>query len=149
MSDRKTIYFPDGFCEQHLADAEHGLSSRIQAIIRRYDMIVRNCRPLFTRVEWCAICDANNGVDDLLLGEHPSSARQMIWANVADAAQQNDLASKWDIDADQLVARLRNLSVAESFAVYEAVRTFWQHAEKDIDAALQAAGMIPSDQVHE
>ena len=149
MSDRKTIYFPDGFSEQYLADAEHGLSSRIQAIIRRYDMIVTQSRPLMTRNEWCAICDANNGVDDLLMGEHPDSARQMIWANVADAAQQNDLANKWDIDAEALVHRLRHLNVAEAFAVYEAVRAFWQHADKDTDAALQAAGMLPSDQVHE
>jgi hypothetical protein len=136
--NQRTVYLADAALD-YLADAE-SLSGRLSGIVLRYARLMRTSLPQLNRNQWCAICDANNGcgIDDLV-GE--DTIPVMLWANVADAP---GLGEKWGIDADALVATMRQWTRAEACAAWEAVRKFWQHAEADTDTALAAAGMIPA-----
>lgn len=137
MADRKTIYIPDA-AAAYLADAE-ALSSRIAGIVLRYKEMVGRSLPKLSKAQWCAIADANNGTDDLLLGEYAESVGSLLWANVADSI---GLAAKWDVDQDELVRTMRAWSYVEQVAAFEALRTFWRNCELETDEALRLAGMI-------
>lgn len=136
MAERKTIYLPDHVAA-FFADARHGLSGRIAAVVDRYARICHDHLPELTRSQWCAICDANNGLDDM--GDSSHGSWWFMWANVADS---QGLGDKWKIDQDELIATMRAWSTAQTIAAYEAVRTFWVHHEKETDEALALAGMI-------
>lgn len=116
------------------ADDRQGwsLSGRLNAVVERYSQIVADAMPEFSRGEWCAIFDANNGTifDEWSL--------MMIWANVADSPE---LAEKWKVNVGKLVEKLRGLSKAQAAAVTEAIERFWHHSELETDEAIAKAGV--------
>lgn len=117
--------------------AGDGLSLRIAAMLARYERLCRELMPAFSRGEWCAIMDANNGGTDIFVAEvdgYPSATG--IWANVHDTPE---LGEKWEIDQAKLVKRLQKLSMPELLAVDEAVARFWNHHELVTDEALEKA----------
>lgn len=83
-----------------------------------------------TEAEANALCDANNmsGFDKAL----PSS---MLWANVLDTP---GLDTKWSIDTDLLVSKVRSLSPLQSAAVMDAIERFWIHSE---ESTVQSVGL--------
>ena len=136
MGGKRSVYFSDAALE-YLKDAEV-LSSRLVGILLRYREIVRRELPVLSRAEWCAICDANNGCDDLLLGDHPESVGSMLWANVHDSP---GLGEKWGIDQARLVKRMQQWSYAQQVAAFEVVRCFWLHTDLPTDEALALSGV--------
>jgi len=136
---RATIYLP-GPVAAYLDDREEGLSGRLAAIVLRYQHMVRADAPALTRDQWCAVCDACNGLDDLL-AEHPAALGTMLWSCVADA---EGLAERWGVDRDGLVRHMRGWTYGQTVAAYEVVRGFWrragQHPGEDTQEALRAAG---------
>lgn len=137
-ADRKTIYLPERVAAYY-ADAQT-LSSRIAGVTLRYAEVCRRELPPLSKAEWCAVADANNGTDDLLLGDNPGSVGMMLWANVSDSPE---LAEKWEIDAAALVDKMRRWTCAQQVAVFEALRTFWIQRQKPTEEAMRLAGMIP------
>lgn len=133
---RATIYLPDPVA-QHYQDAPN-LSSRIAGVTLRYAEICRRELPKLTRDQWAALCNANKGINDQLLGDNPSSVQTMLWANVADAP---GLGEKWGVDPQELVEAVRCWTYTQAVAAYEAIVRFWHHPELDTDAALIAAGV--------
>lgn len=89
-----------------------------------------------TEAEASLICDALNGSTGLT---EISILQQCLWANVADFAhfEDQDLKSlgldashrKWDCDYDALILKLRSLTTAQAFAVWDAVHRFWHNSE--------------------
>lgn len=117
-----------------LALGDSSVSSRINEVVRRYREILLDARPDFTRAQWCAVCDALNGI--ALLVEVGADPVPDLWLSVADAP---GLGEKWAIDQSELVGRLQAASRAELAAIYEVVRVFWQHADKPANEALALA----------
>lgn len=119
MGTKQTTYYTD----ETLATLNAGLtegesfSGRIEAIVARYDRIVKECSPELTLGEWCAICDANNGT---ILHDLPQTVTFM-WANVADS---EGLGEKWGIDQTKLVAKMRKWSYPLAVACAEIVQRF-------------------------
>ena len=118
-------------------DREYSLSGRINAILARYDKLVAANMPEFSRDEWCAIFDANNGtlfepMFDL------AGLPTMVWANVADS---RGLGEKWSIDQEALIAKLRAVSPSQAVAIIEAIDRFWSNPNP-MDEALKNAGVI-------
>jgi hypothetical protein len=112
-------------------------SGRINTIAERYMAMIADeiSRLTFSRNDWCAILDANNGVQQFTgIGEFPS----MIWANVHDTPE---LGKKWDIDQADLVRRLQALPRSSLLAVQEVADRFWSRSEKPTDKALKEAGV--------
>jgi hypothetical protein len=92
-------------------------ASRISHICGRYMELIAAVMPEFTVNEWCAICDANNGV---ALFDSVSLAGCV--ANVADSPELKD---KWDIDIRALARRMDALPAASKIAIGEVVERFW------------------------
>lgn len=118
------------------SDCEVNRSGRINAVADRYLAMVRDqiTRMAYSKGEWCAIMDANNGgglMDDRLVSP------TMIWANVADTA---GLDAKWGIDQEALVAKLRSANPSHLIALLEVIDRFWSRwVDYETDDALMGA----------
>lgn len=149
-ANRVTIYLPDhvraalGPCGE---DSGVSLSGRVATIVLRYQEAVRRSRPRLSRAEWMLILDALNGVGRLA-EERPEAAVAGLALEVYDHLRLNDAARKWSLTPAQatgLVDRLRALSYVEALSIVEAAEQFWTHHELETDAAIAAAGIVPSD----
>lgn len=135
MGERITIYAGPPLARAIEATLDDdNRSGRVNNVAERYLDIVEAVRPRFTRDEWCAVCDALNGV-----WLNDSVSARLVWANVADTPE---LGEKWSIDQPALTSRLRALDAAGNWAVIETVQRFWARAHLDTDDALRAAGAI-------
>ncbi len=138
---KKRIYFADRIWPLlHATDYLVGgsASERVNEIVLRYDALYRHLLPDFTREEWCAIMDANNGTIPAY-ETTPETQLTLVWANLADSEGMDE---KWGVDCDDLVRRLRELSAPQSIAVVEAVYRFWSLGQSTTDEALRAASII-------
>jgi hypothetical protein len=115
-------------------------SRRINNVCERYLDLMHFAMPEFSRGEWCAIMDANNGIG--IGGE----IMDMLgtWQNVADSADDG-LEEKWGIDCQRLAARMRELPRASRIAIGEAVERFWAAHELPTDEALAKAAVKISE----
>lgn len=122
------------------ADYAQNRSGRLNSVCERYLAMVADelGRLTFSRAEWCAILDANNGVD--LGADYMSMPPMLVWANVHDS---RGLGEKWEVDQLALVARLQALPKASLVAIQEAADRFWSHSELETSAALAKAGIRP------
>lgn len=109
-------------------------AGRVNNIAERYMDIVHFAMPEFTRAEWCAIMDANNGVQ--ITGDLMSLLT--AWVNVADSPE---LVEKWEVDHTRLAQRMQALPRAARIAIGEAIERFWRHHELPTDEALEKAGV--------
>lgn len=114
-SKRATIYIP-AEAKVAIGPAEN-LSSRLMCIADRHRQFVADNMPSLKLSEWCAIMDANNGVDAFV----PLVA-SMVWRNLQDSL---DLGEKWGIDIRLLVHRMRGMSVSELLAISDVCHRFW------------------------
>lgn len=114
-----------------------GSSNRLNTVAERYMVMVADEleRLELTHAEWCAVMEANNGVQ-VWTGDQAHAG--MVWMNVADS---EGLGEKWGIDQGGLVRRLRALPRSTLIAIVEACDRFWSRPELPNDAALAAAGI--------
>lgn len=115
----------------------NGASNRLNTVAERYMLMVADelSRLDLTHQEWCAVMEANNGVQ-VWTGDQAHAG--MVWANIADTP---GLAEKWGIDQGGLVRRLRALPRSTLVAIVEACDRFWSRPDLPNDAALAAAGI--------
>jgi hypothetical protein len=64
--------------------------------------------------------------------------------DVIEIAKENELFEKWNVDEEELIKKLENLSDFEYFAIIDAIWTFWRivHAGVDRKNALRKVGLI-------
>jgi hypothetical protein len=101
-----------------------GLSARVTEVVRQHEEMVRQATPELSLKQWCAVCDAHNGLamnDDIY-------APTVAWATVA-AAEEFGLGKRWGIDALALANQIRELPYASAVAVCEIARRFWHSRE--------------------
>jgi hypothetical protein len=138
-ADRITIY-AGGPIAEVLGDRSNK-SGRLGRVCGRYLELVTHCTPTLTLEEWCAVCDALHDT------WRQDGAWRFVDREIADAARLRDLATKYVIDAESLVARVKAWSPAERVAVVEIVERFWENDTMPLrgargfdDEALVAAG---------
>lgn len=122
------------------------LSQTAQRDLERYYYLLRASLPIFSVNGALLICDVMNGT---ITEPHTAS---LLWANVADALDIDDpretppLAEKWQMDGDELVARLRKLTPFEQIAVADAAERFWNRVSSGIDESneerARAVGLV-------
>jgi len=127
----KAIKFYPSEVASRIIGPTDSLTPRVNAVLLRYEAMVKAAMPGFTKQEWCAIFDANNGTD-VFNDEHDTSVQ--IWANVADSV---GLDEKWEIDSAELVRILQGLKKESLIAVQEACVRFWQCHDLPTDEALE------------
>lgn len=136
-ADRIAVYAGPPISAALAAVDGNGASNRLNSVAERYMSMVADelSRIEFTHEEWCAIMDANNGVQ-VFIGDPVGSS--MVWMNVHDAPE---LGEKWNVDQAALVQRLRALPRSTLTAIVEARDRFWSKPDLPNDAALAAAGV--------
>lgn len=114
-------------------------SGRLNTVCERYLAMVTDelARIDLTRAEWCAIMDANNGVEQYT--GNPFGGGLLIWANVHDTI---GLGEKWEVDQAALVRKLQQLPKSTLTAIQEVADRFWSRSGMRTDEALRAAGVV-------
>ena len=140
MAERATIYLGRPITEALKClgeDYNENKSGRISTVCERYLMIVSDeiRRMNFSRAEWLAILDANNGVT-VSYGIPDGGA--MLWAKVQESPE---LDEKWGIDRRALVKKMRALSTAGKLTLREVCDRFWSRNDLDTDEALAQSGV--------
>ena len=109
------------------------LSDRTNLVLARYGSATASECPALSEAEWLAICDACNGLADASI-----DVSKYIYFEVHDC----EGLDKWGIDQAQLVARLRQMSAVECWAVADVVARFWARAplHETTREALEKAG---------
>ena len=103
------------------------LSSRLAVIADRYTEILRRARidTRFSEAEFNAIYDCCNGT----WFEPAQLIVNAVLANFDDSLIDG-LAEKWEIDAGEVIAKLRALTYADQVALVEKIEQFWRGVEK-------------------
>lgn len=117
-----------------LAGYDDQRSGRVNQVCADYLLLIPELAPEMSRDEWCAVCDALNG---LFIPDGDHGTYRFIWAEVADC---EGLGEKWAIDQAALAARLRAMSVGQLIAAAEVSRRFWVDPSRPPDQALAEAG---------
>jgi hypothetical protein len=55
----------------------------------------------------------------------------LLWVNIAESIELDDLDKKWDVDGNQLVEKLKNLSPFENMSIIDASERFWNCKDAD------------------
>lgn len=143
---RAPVQFKDRVVEQQLAArSQPGYGNGAGAIaardLARYYAILAHelARLPLSEAEASLIVDALNGT---LIEPHTAG---LIWASVDDAIRGDGLDRKWAVDGPALVSKLRDLPLAASLALADAVERFWAQAGEGEQAMLDrlvAVGLI-------
>lgn len=55
----------------------------------------------------------------------------LLWVNIAESIELDGLDKKWDVDGNQLVEKLKNLSPFENMSIIDASERFWNCEDAD------------------
>jgi hypothetical protein len=111
--------------------------------LERYYALLTASLPKFSQSEAMLIADALNGS----LNEVHSM--RLLWASIQEAIEYDGLDQKWGVDGAALVARLRALSLAEVYAVTDAIERAWIGRDGTMPERLAALGLISSETTSE
>lgn len=125
----QTIYMQDGTREA-LDPIGGNLSNRLCAVSKRYAEMVRMSMPTLAEAEWLAIIDATQSHPSMI---DPAAGPAIIWQVVLERAES--LGDRWQIRADSLAHRLREMPYPARVAVVEVVHRFQHTAQPHADAA--------------
>lgn len=121
-----TVAFrPIGITEELTARMKEGDSAGTvarEALERYFALLGRTLSGIkhrFTVAELCLLADAANGV------LFQASSIPLYHAEVEDAIKLGGIDGKWQVDGASLVAKLKNLSNAEMFALVDALERWW------------------------
>lgn len=107
---------------------------------RYYALLSAELRTVdLSEAEAMLICDAQNGI---LMESH---SMRLLWAGIDDAIALDRLDQKWHVDGGPLVAKLRTLSPAQTYAICDAAERFWvrngEHPEESNQERVRAVGL--------
>lgn len=103
-----------------------GLSHRLAQIADRYsELLWHAVLPELSEAELSLLRDANNGT----LHEPAALLRGSIAMGVADAIALDGLDTKWGVDGDALVAKLRDLTFLQEVRLIEDLEAWWAKAD--------------------
>lgn len=81
----------------------------------------------FSEREWLALADVFNGH---LWEPNILNAGECLAASFRDADTYEDVGKKWNIDVDDVLTTLRELTYIEACSVHFAIRYHWNRCEK-------------------
>jgi hypothetical protein len=145
-ADRKYIYWGESLARvaSPLLSLLGGEGAAVNAIADRYAELVRRERPEFTLDEWCAICQANDGVSMMAFATHETPTLQLLGEQVADTPDwlppetvPGDPAEVWEVNAARVNEILTGLSFGGRLAVLHVVDSVWADERTNVRAVLQ------------
>ena len=123
---KKSLYIPSEIDALISAGEAESYSKRCAFLISMaVEMLLANT-PELRLGEWCAIADAMNGTH-FMYEMGPKGLVHSAWHGVYDSAPECN--EKWGVDCEELSKRLRGMTLAEQFAVFEIGRSFWRRRD--------------------
>ena len=123
MAKGVNVYLQEDTCksmEQRNKLGESAGSMANREIARLYYLYDQALREVSLSVnEACLLCDLLNGT---IMDER--SAR-MLWAEVEDGCSMDGLDGKWEVNATELVKKLRGITNVQALALVDATDQFW------------------------
>jgi len=110
----------------HFGDGHDNMnvSFSLSRLIGRYSYILYAHRAelhsKFSDNELSLILDSCNGVAFMEI-----VSMRLLWANIADGIDIDQLDDKWEVDGAALVDKLRSLSLMENIAMVDAIKCWW------------------------
>ena len=100
-------------------------SAALNKVLQRYFALMQQCRAnlreQFSDNEVALILDVSNGT---LFADTVSI--RLLYANVEDGIQMDNLDTKWSVDGPALVRKVRELDAAHTTALVDAVEVWWE-----------------------
>lgn len=115
---KRATYFSDAVETMISPSESESFSGRVGFLISAANKLATDSCPALTSSEWACIADANNGHDY-------SQGAEAVVSGMALNLFDCELDEKWGVDCTDLAKRIRSMTFAEQFAVFEIVRSFW------------------------
>lgn len=135
MATRKgtTVYLPEDqamYIQENYRSQNYGIITAIEVLmtIRAYSLAEIKGR--FTQGEWSFLADSLNGT--ITDGSFRCNAGALAY-HCQDADKLDDLGEKWEIDIQELVDKIKDLTAAQVDAVYFRVEQFWNSEDEDLE----------------
>lgn len=120
--------------EQYTAAA---LSLRAYQDLERYYTLLSASVPMFKFEEVMLLVDALNGTI------HEAHSIRLLWAEIADAIKYDKIDEKWAVNGSDLIERLRDLSLGETYALVDAIERIWNSPKPiDMKAIMREYGLV-------
>lgn len=98
--------------------------------IRLYSL--RELKGKFSKEEWCFFFDSLNGT----IVDSPFRCNvQALVFHCEDSEQLDGTATKWNVDVNTLIEKVRTLTSAQTDALYTFVEDFWNDDNRDLEKA--------------
>lgn len=124
-SSRSPVQFMDREIEEQLAKRDEHLNRAAKSLLEEYLYLLDKTELQSTKLS--AITDAERGlIFDSLNGVMIEPlTMHLLWANVDDSIKLNALDTKHGVNGDELIQKLRGLSMLETFCLWDIVRRYW------------------------
>lgn len=116
MAERITVYIGEPLANV-LAGYDDNRSGRINRVCADWLQMIEEARPELSEAEWMAVIDITNST-----AIFDNDALRFIWADVADSPEE---CTKWGVDQDDLVGKLRGMSLSGLLAMRETIDRYW------------------------
>lgn len=135
MATRKgtTVYLPEDqakYIQENYKNQNYGIIAAIEALmtIRKYSL--NEIKGIFTPEEWSFLVDSLNGT--MTTDAFRCNAGALAY-HCQDADKLDDLGEKWEIDIQELMEKIKDLTAAQVDAVYFRVEQFWNSEDEDLE----------------
>jgi hypothetical protein len=89
----------------------------LERLYQSYDMALSTTE--LTQSEAMLICDCCNG------SLFDAKSARMLWASIEDSCSLDGLDIKWEVDAKELIEKIRNLPAFTRMAIIDAAERIW------------------------
>lgn len=135
MATRKgtTVYLSEDqarYIKENYENQNVGIINALDALIMIRDYSLAEIKGRFTQGEWSFLVDSLNGT--MAYGSFRCNAGALAY-HCQDADKLDDLGDKWEIDIQELMEKIKDLTAAQVEAVYFRVEQIWNSEDKDLE----------------
>ena len=131
-----TVYLPEDqakYIKENYKNQNYGIITAIEALmtIRKYS--TNELKGIFTPAEWSFLAESLNGT--ITDGSFRCNAGALAY-HCLDAYKLDGLdglGEKWEIDIQELMDKIKDLTAAQVEALYFRVEQFWEDEERDLE----------------
>lgn len=111
------------------------VSGQINRLSRDHSNLLESSMPQFRMDEWLLLCDSLSQPNEV-------GGADMLVPRVVTSIHVDGTDRKWNVDGDNLVYRLMELTLTARYAVLDAVARFWAQEEgTNGDRVVRAVGL--------
>lgn len=125
LTEEQTRYIKDNYDNQNV-----GIINALDALIMIRTYSLSEIKGCFTPGEWSFLADSLNGT--MTDGSFRCNAGALAY-HCLDADKLDGLGAKWEIDIQELMHKIKDLTAAQVDAVYFRIEQFWNSEDKNLE----------------